>query len=81
MFTVVSLYSFIISTIYIHDVFQTTFAITIYWGVIAFVALVVGISRDIIKYRTVGLYILFLTLGKILLYDIWAGFDDAVLRV
>jgi len=81
-FSIISfLYGFIISTIYIYDIFATTFAVTIYWWTLAFVSLIYGISHEIIRYRTLGLYILSLTLWKILLYDIWIGFDNPIVRV
>ncbi len=31
--------------------------------------------------RTLGLYIIVLTVGKILVYDIWSGLEGAILRV
>ena len=40
-----------------------------------------GIQKNIIKLRTLGLYILSLTTIKILAYDIWSGLDDAIMRV
>jgi hypothetical protein len=40
-----------------------------------------GLSKNIIKLRTIGLYLVSLTALKIFLYDIWFGIDDAVSRV
>ena len=74
-------YLFIITTMYVEDIFNSLFAITIYWGLLAFIFLMHGISKDIIKIRTLGLYIMMLTAGKIFLYDIWYNFDDAISRV
>ncbi len=71
---IVSLYSFIISNIYILDIFEEIFghfSLTIYWGVIASVLLFYGIAKDIIKFRTIGLYFIMLTSAKIFLYDVW----------
>jgi len=77
-----SLYLFVISSQYIFFLFnENEFILTIYWGLISFVFLNLGIQRDLLKLRTIGLYILSLTTIKILLYDIWTGLNDAILRV
>ncbi len=77
-----SLYLFIITSQYVFFLFnENEFVLTIYWGVISFVFLNIGIQKDIIRLRTIGLYILSLTTIKILLYDIWSGLDDAIVRV
>ncbi len=76
------IYAVIISTQYLYLLFdKNVFVITIYWGIISLILLSFGIQRDRIKYRTIGLYILVLTVAKILLYDIWSGLDDAIFRV
>jgi hypothetical protein len=75
-------YAVIVSTEYFYLMFdKNVFVITIYWGIIALALLSFGIQNDRIKYRTIGLYILAITVLKILLYDIWSGLDDAILRV
>jgi len=38
-------------------------------------------KNDMQRKRSIGLYILFLTLGKILLYDVWMGLDNSIVRV
>lgn len=77
-----SFYLFIITSIYIYDLFDNnSFVVTIYWSIRAFISLSHGIKHDLIKFRTIGLYILSLTIGKILLYDVWSGLDNAVMRV
>ncbi len=81
LLVITSLYLFVITTFYVQEIFANTFAVTIYWSLLAFSFLITGISRDNIKYRTIWLYILFLALTKILLYDIWVGLDDSALRV
>jgi hypothetical protein len=76
------IYLFLISTLFIYDFFNhNSFVVTIYWGIVAFMFLSYGIKYDLIRYRTLGLYILTLTIVKILLYDIWSGLNDAVIRV
>ncbi len=74
-------YLFIITTMYVFYIFQNSFTITIYWGLLSFSFLMYGISKNIIKIRTIGLYIILLTAGKVFFYDIWYNFDDAISRV
>jgi len=76
-----SIYLLIITSLYVYDIFDTTFAVTIYWWVTASILLFYGLSKDIIKLRTIWLYIVSLTALKIFLYDIWFGIDDAISRV
>ena len=78
---VMSLYLFGASTIYIYDIFDNTFAISIYWWIVAYILLHLWISWDKIKLRTIWLYIIWLTLAKVGLYDIWYGIDDGIMRV
>lgn len=75
------LYLLVIISTYIYDIFNNTFAITIFWWIISIILLINWISKDKIKLRTVWLYLLTLVLGKIFLYDIWYGLDNAVSRV
>ncbi|MDD2907503.1 MAG: DUF2339 domain-containing protein [Candidatus Gracilibacteria bacterium] len=77
----ISIYLLIILSDYIYNIFENTFAITIFWGIISIYLLIRGISNDKIKIRTIGLYLLSLVLAKIFLYDIWYGLDNAVSRV
>ena len=81
LFTLFVLYLFIISTLYIQHFFDTTFAITIYWWVLAFALLSFGISKNILYARTIWLYIITLTAGKIFLYDIWVWTNNIISRV
>ena len=76
-----SFYLLIITTQYIYDIFDTTFAVTIYWWVTASILIFYGIAKDIIKYRTVWLYLVSLTSLKIFLYDVWFWIDNAFSRV
>jgi hypothetical protein len=75
---IVSIYSFIISNIYVLDLFENIFGyftLTLYWWLIASILLIYGIQKDTIKYRTIWLYFLTLTSIKIFLYDIWKIWD------
>jgi len=76
-----ALYILIITSIYVYDIFNTTFAVTIYWWIAASVMLFHWLAKDIIKLRTIWLYLVSLTALKIFLYDIWFGIDDAISRV
>ncbi len=77
-----SLYAFVITTQYVYFFFdKSEFIITIYWGILSLVFLFYGIQKNIIRLRTLGLYILSLTVLKILFLDIWSGLDDAIMRV
>jgi len=77
-----SLYLFVVSSQYVYFFFnKNIFSLTIYWGLLSFVFLNFGIQREIIKLRTLGLYILSLTAIKILFYDIWSGLDNVIMRV
>lgn len=74
-------YLLIIISTYIYDIFNNTFAITIFWWIISIYLLIRWISSDKIKLRTIWLYLLTLVLSKIFLYDIWYWLDNAVSRV
>ncbi len=75
-------YLFIASTIFIYDLSDdNVFSITIFWAIWAYFYLSVWIKKDLQKWRTIWLYILTLVLAKILLYDIWFGINDTILRV
>ncbi|MCK5589326.1 MAG: hypothetical protein KAI16_03375, partial [Candidatus Pacebacteria bacterium] len=77
-----ALFLLITTTKYVYEIFShNLFAITIYWGLLAFVIIGIGIEKNIIKCRTLGLYLLILTFGKIIFYDIWLGVDNTVTRV
>jgi hypothetical protein len=78
---VFSLYLLIITSIYVYDIFSSTFAVTIYWWITSSIILFYWIAKDKIKLRTIWLYLISLTTLKIFLYDIWYGLDDAISRV
>ena len=78
--SVFTLYTLAIISYFVVDIFVTTFAITIFWWVIASMILFYWINKDSIKLRTIWLYLLALVLSKIFIYDIWY-LDDAVTRI
>ncbi len=81
LFIVFLSYLFILSSLYIYQIFGVTFMVTLYWWVLAFAVLWFGIARDILAVRTIGLYLITLTATKVFLYDIWMSVDDTVSRV
>ncbi len=76
-----SIYLLFITSYYVYDIFDTTFAVTIYWWLTSSILLFYGIAKDFIKLRTIWLYLISLTALKIFFYDIWYGIDDAISRV
>jgi hypothetical protein len=78
---IVAIYIFLIVSFYVYDIFNTTFAVTIFWWIISSILLFYGIAINKIKFRTTGLYILSIVLAKIFIYDIWYWLDDAITRV
>jgi hypothetical protein len=81
--TIVSfiIYLFLISTMFVNDIFDNTFIVTIYRGILTFALLFYWIEKNLIKFRTIWLYILVITLWKILFYDIWKWIDNLIFRV
>ncbi len=76
------IYLFLITSIYVYHIFDhNTFIITIYWGFLTFALLSYGIQKGVIRWRTLGLYILILTVSKILFFDVWLELENAVYRI
>lgn len=72
--SIIGVYTFIISNIYILDIFGDIFghfSLTIYWWIIASVLLFYWIANDMVKLRTIGLYFIILTSVKIFGFDVW----------
>ena len=78
--TLWSLFFFIITTIFVYDLINSIYIISLYWWLLSFTILNKWISWNIIKFRTIWLYILSLTIAKIALYDIWQWFSDNTMR-
>ena len=81
LYTIYILYTLMIVSLFIYDIFEITFAVTIFWWIVASLFLLFGISKNKIKLRTLWLYLLSLVLWKIFIYDIWYWLDDAISRV
>lgn len=80
-FSILGIYTFWVTSMYVYQLFDTTFAITLYWGLLSFLLLSYGISKNILPLRTLWLYFITLTAGKVFLYDIWTSVDGTVSRV
>ncbi len=79
---ITSIYLFVITSQYVYYFFgENDFVLTIYWGVLSFLFLNFGMNKNIIKYRTIGLYILSLAILKIVFLDIWSGLNSGMSRV
>lgn len=77
--SITCLYVLIITSLYVIQLFEVTFALTLYWGILSFAVLALWISKEVVYMRTIWLYLLCLTVGKIFLHDIWQpGVDDGV---
>lgn len=70
-----------ITSAYVRVFSENVFAVTIYLAFVASGLLLWGISKDVAKFRTAGLYVGTYMLVKILFYDLWAGVDDLSVRV
>ena len=79
--SVLAIYILIIVSNYIYNIIPNQFAITIFWWVVSVILIIKWISQDLIKYRTVWLYLLTIVLSKIFLFDLWVWLTDAVSRV
>lgn len=60
---------------------ENIFSVTLFWGIVAFIALMIGITQEYKSFRTFGLYVISLTVLKIVFFDIWEGLDNAVMRI
>lgn len=70
-----------VTSAYVRVFSENVFAVTIYLALVASALLFAGISTNVAKYRTAGLYVGSYMLAKILFYDLWAGVDDLSVRV
>lgn len=64
---------FAISSLYILNIFEVSYALTAYWAILSFVLLGIWITKETPYLRTIGLYLLSLTVLKIFFNDIWKG--------
>jgi hypothetical protein len=78
----ISLIYFIsITSLYLYNFTSDAFSLTIYWGVLALVWVHLWIVKTNHYMRWVWLYLLVLTLLKIVFYDVWNATNSDVLRI
>ncbi|MDD5770348.1 MAG: DUF2339 domain-containing protein, partial [Candidatus Gracilibacteria bacterium] len=75
------IYFFIITSIYLYHFTNDYFSLTIYWGILSLVGVHLGIGNSNKIIRSIGLYLLIITLLKISFYDIWNSIDNPILRI
>ena len=80
-FVFASVMTLLITSLYVNEITDNVFAVTIYLTLLSTLFILQGITRDKPYLRTVGLYIGSAVLIKILFYDLWSGFDDLTVRV
>jgi len=76
-----AIYILFILSDYVYYIFSTTFAVTIFWWIVSFILLNYGIWKNLIKFRTIWLYLVSLVSAKIFLYDVWFAISDNIVRV
>ena len=80
-FTIASVASVIITSLYVNSLTHNVFAVTIYLTLLSTGLILYGINTPKPPYRTAGLYIGTAVLLKILFYDLWIGVDNLIIRV
>jgi hypothetical protein len=81
LYIVVGAYLFIISSIYLYHITNDYFSLTIYWWILALIWVHLWIVKSSVYTRWIGLYLLILTLLKIVFYDVWNSIDNAIIRI
>lgn len=79
--TVIGVYFFIITSIYLYHTTQDSFTLTMYWWALSMIFIHAGINLQKKKLRTIGLVLIVFTLTKIIFYDIWNSIDNGIIRV
>lgn len=74
-------YLFIISSEYIYYYTDNSFYLTIYWGILSLFSVHLWIFKKYEKFRLIWLFVLIITLIKIVFYDIWAWINNEIVRV
>ncbi len=74
-------YFFIASSIYLYDATDNSFSLTIYWWILSLFSVHIWIFKDNKYIRWTWLFLLIITLLKIVGYDIWNNLDNWIIRV
>ena len=80
-YTLAALYLFVMTSLYVYHIFPSTFSVTLYWWALAFMLLHYGINKDLIRFRTLGLYLVILLCLKILSIDIATNISDGAIKI
>lgn len=75
------IYFFIISSIYLYDKTEDSFSLTIYWWILSLIAVHLWIFKLNRNIRLTWIYLLIITILKIIIYDMWNSFDNGIIRV
>lgn len=75
------LYFFVASSLYLYNFVWDYFSLTIYWGILSLFLINLWIIKNLNNIRTIWLYLLSLTLLKIIFYDVWNSIDNPIIRV
>lgn len=70
-FALGSIMTLLITSLYVNEITDNVFMVTIYLTLLATVFILRGINNEKPYFRTIGLYIGAIALIKILLYDLW----------
>jgi hypothetical protein len=75
------IYMFVITSIYLYDATNNYFSLTIYWWVLSLLFVHIWLFNHNKALRWIWLYLLIITLLKIVFYDIWNSTDSWIIRV
>lgn len=78
---VYGIYFFVITSLYLFEVMQDSFTLTIYWTLLSSFALFLWIFKDLSRLRKMWLYVLLLVLFKVIFYDVWNTIDNPLIRI
>jgi hypothetical protein len=81
LIAIASIYVFVITSMYVYQIFPNIFSITLYWWALAFMLISRWIWKDIIALRTLWLYLIMLMCVKIFFIDIPYSIDETVIKV
>lgn len=74
-------YLFIISSIFLYHHTQDSFSLTIYRWILSLILVHIWIRKENEYIRWTWLYLLIITLIKIIFYDIWNGVDNWIVKI
>lgn len=78
---ILSIYMFVITSVYLYELTDNYFVLTIYWWILSLIFVHIWLFNENKAFRTIWIYVLIITLIKIIFYDIWNGIDNWIVRV